>query len=114
MGGAVSIVKKIFRPIVRFVKKVVKKVIKTVKRVVKKVVGFAKKVYKRYIKPWAGPVINFAKKWIPGVSLISKGYQVIKSGIKTIKNGYKAFRNYLNNKPYKNIGIKRKCMGKNL
>ena len=78
MGGAVSFVKKIFRPIVRFVKKVVKKVIKTVKRVVKKVVGFAKKVYKRYIKPWAGPVINFAKKWIPGVGLISKGYQVIK------------------------------------
>ena len=112
MGGAVSFVKKVFRPIVRFVKKVVKKVIKTVKRVVKKVVGFAKKVYKRYIKPWAGPVINFAKKWIPGISVISKGYQVIKSGIKTIKNGYKAFRNYLNNKPYKKYWNKAKTYGK--
>ena len=112
MGGVVETVKKVFKPVVRFVKKVVSKVVKTAKKIVKKVVGYAKSIYKRYIKPWAGPVLNFAKKWIPGVGLIYKGYQVVKSGIKMVKNGYKACRNYLNNKPYKKYWNKAKNYGK--
>ena len=113
MGNFTSSVKRIFRPVVRFVKRVIKRVVKTVKRVVKKVIGTVKSVYKRYIKPWAGPIIKFAKNCIPGIGLIRKGIQVVKNGVKMVKNGYKACRNYFSNKPYKKYFQKAKQYGKN-
>lgn len=112
MGGIVSEVKKVVTKVTGFVSKVCKTVKKAVKKVVKKVGGFIKKCYNKYIKPWAQPIIDCAKKYVPFVDLAVRGYKAVKNTIKTVKNAYKTAKNYFTGKPYKKYWNKTKQYGK--
>lgn len=112
MGKVFSVCKKAFQAVTGFVSKVYTTAKKAVKKVVKKVKGFVKKCYNKYIKPWAQPIIDRVKKYVPMVGLVYRGYQAIKNGIKTVKNVYKTARNYFKGKPYKKYWNKIKQYGK--
>ena len=108
MGSVVSACKKAVNAVGGFVRKVCTTVKKVVKKVGKKIVRFAKKCYNKFIKPWAQPIIDCAKKFIPVVDLAYRGFQALKNGIKTVKNIYKTARNYFTGKPYKKYWNKTK------
>ena len=112
MGGVVSVVKKVVKTVTRFVSKAYNSVKKTVKKAVNKVKGFVKRCFNKYIKPWAQPIIDYAKKYIPCVNLVYKGYKAVTNTYKTVKNAYKAARNYFTRKPYKKYWNKTKQYGK--
>ncbi len=66
------------------------------------------KGYNRFTKPWAQPLINFSKRYIPVYTWVYKGYKVIKNEWNLIKNSYKTTRNYILNKHYQKNWVKTK------
>jgi uncharacterized protein YoxC len=93
------------------VKNEIENIFSFVKSNIKGLINIGKQCYNTFIKPWAEPIINFAKNYMSVYSMCNNVRKMIRNGWGFLKNTFKTGRNYILNKPYEKYWNKVKTYG---